>query len=230
MIENASNDTEQQPNSDVGTSTGSVIPAWHESLPDDLKSNENITGHENVEALARSYVDLQGKQPVVPKSNEYQYELPEGVTLDETQQQSIDNFKAIATKLGITQRQFKGLIDYEFKTLTQAGQRATESRKAALEENKQKAIDSLTDEWKQDFDSNMEKVKKVKNLMFEEDFNNFLNETGLGNDVRLMKGLLKIASQISEDVFINGKLPPAGLKRGADGRPILQYPSMEAKT
>ena len=89
------------------------------------------------------------------------------------------------------------------------------------QENRRKAAaEALRKEWGGEYDGNIARVQKVNKLFGDDGWVQFLNE-GAGNDPRLVKTLVKIAKQFSEDTLETGRLPTRIQERREPG--LLDY-------
>jgi hypothetical protein len=173
----------------------------------------------DVPALAKSYADTKALIPVVPaKADDYKFEFPKGLQIDEAK---FNLEREAAKNLGLTQAQFEGLHKHAIAEYVRV------SEAVAAEGEKVKA--ELTREWggPQKFEENKVKVEKAAELFFGKDV--FKQEV-LQNNPVIMRGLLKIATKLSEDTLKIGTGAGADNRPiGLDGRPMLRFPSMEGK-
>lgn len=88
--------------------------SWIESLSDaELKESKSLSNFKDVEALAKSYVNLEKKlgapkEPEKYELDDYGYELPEGY---QGNNEILDNIKGKAAELGVKPEAFKTLIE-----------------------------------------------------------------------------------------------------------------------
>ena len=115
---------ESSPSLFVQADTGEYVayeppepPAFHDTLPEDLRESEHLKEVENTETLARYYVDLKKDYLAPPAEPDgYELEFPEGFPVDET---AVSNFKKLAFENGVNQKQFAELANYEIQRYQQ---------------------------------------------------------------------------------------------------------------
>jgi hypothetical protein len=199
-----------------------------ETLPEDLRESEHLKEIKGADELARYYVDLKSNWIKPPDTADgYEFEKPDGYELDE------ESFKAIkqtAFENGVNQKQFDALMKFD----ADRSIKMLESVKSAIESHRTEAEASLKKDWGDNFEKNLEAAKSVLNheKLADPQFKKFLEDTRFGDNPEVIKFFHKIASAISEDSFIKpgkgGDIP--GQKRTEDGRPMLNFPSMEKKS
>jgi hypothetical protein len=220
-----------------GGDTGYTPSEFVTSLGDELSANESFKGIETPQDLAGKYLELnkthqelQGQLEGIAKPPESPdaYELPavpEGINFNEDMSKELTTQ---AHQLGITQDQLKGLTDWHFNALTA-------QRDAIIKANDDMMV-SLKAEYKGKFDETVARVNQLVDRMPE--FKAMLSQTisGENGELSLMrtnphvfKALAKFASMISADSMPDD---PGGVGGGerpktADGRPMLNYPSMK---
>jgi len=235
---------------------GGVIPAWMAQNPDDLKTNEILAKNPTIGDLSRNYLDLHGKSAnavQIPgkdatdedratfyqrlgrpdKPDGYQFEemkLPDGL---EYSKDTEKEFRKVFHGLGLSNEQatnihksYMGMLVSEHKKLGELSKQYQE-----------KTIQTLKDEWKDDYSSNVELANKGRKKASDlagvpEEFTKFMNDSRLGDHPLFLKVFHAIGKAISEDTAL-GTGGGAGLAtdvpRGPDGRPLLRFPSMEKK-
>ena len=112
-------------------------PAFHETLPEDLRESEHLKEVDNTETLARYYVDLKKDYLAPPETADgYEVQFPEGFSVD---QDALSAFKKVAFENGMNQKQFTELANLEISR-----QQATfEKLKAAMESRQAEAEKAL---------------------------------------------------------------------------------------
>ena len=182
-------------------------------LPEDIRENETFKDMD-VGKLATSYLDIQGKVPVLPeKPDEYNFEFPEGVPFDEAENKL---FKDYALDIGLTQDQFARLNEYDVKRMG----RIMESYEAKQKETWQQ-IKQETGLEESEIDKRIEEVSKALGL------EKLMERLDLKADPDFAKALLNIKDKISEDVL---KIAASGGKSrptGPDGQPRLIFKDMD---
>jgi len=182
-------------------------------LPEDLRENETFKDMD-VGKLATSYLDIQGKVPVLPgKPEEYNFDFPKDVPFNEADHKL---FKEFALESGLTQKQFEALNDFDIQRIS----RVMESYEAKREEA-WKQIKQDTGLEESEIDKRMEAVSKA--LGWEK----MMERMDLKADPDFVRGLLSIKDKISEDVLKTGISITKSRPKGPDGTPRLEFPDME---
>jgi len=201
------------------------------SLPEDLRGNELFAGFEDLGGLANSFLEKSGQLserdetigrlnqsiPVVPESPDgYEFSTPEGFSEEDLQE-----FRQFAHDTGMTQDQANRAMEHSIKI-----QRAAEQNKLEAEAN---AIGTLKTEWGDNFETNAKMATDAVARFGGDELKAFLNESRLGNNPLLIKMFHKIAVAISEDSLLTGNQGrvPKERRRGIDGKPMLNFHSME---
>lgn len=196
------------------TPTGFQAPAeWAESETfKPFIKEDNGAKLVDVQALGKTYADLQAKIPVVPaKADDYKVELPKDFPVDEV---DVKLQKELAKNLGLTQAQYEGIVKHDLSRFARVADEMAKTVEAA------KA--TLTKEWggPQKFEQNLAMARKAAELFF----GDALKNHDLGNDPALIKGLYKIATKLSEDTLKSGGGSGADSRPiGIDGRPMIDY-------
>jgi hypothetical protein len=204
-------------------------PAFKDSLPEDLRGSEHLSEVEDGAQLARYYVDLKSNQHLPPDSADgYEFEFPEGFDLDEDTQ---GQFKQLAFDKGLSQDQYKDLMSFEIERYNAA----LEAVNKSIDDRAAESEKALKTEWGNDYEKNVEAAKSVINhqALADESFKSFLNETRFGDNPEVIKFFHRLSQLISEDSLkkpgVGQDSEPAGVKRGEDGRPMLDFPSMDGQ-
>ena len=202
-------------------------PAFHETLPEDLRESDHLKDVEDGGQLARYYVDLKSTYLKPPDTAEgYEFEKPEGFDLDET---TFAQFKNIAFENGVNQKQFAELMNLEVSRASAA----IEARKKAVTDYRAQSEAELKTEWGDKYEQKLDAARNfLKNdAVADEAFSKFIEDTGFGDHPQVIRLFSKLSDLISEGVLIKpGSGDGAGgPKVGEDGRPMLSFPSMEGK-
>ena len=216
-----------------------VVPWVKELEGFDEQTRSKLSRFKTSKDVAKSYLELEkrlGASVVIPGKDATQSEkdefakrlgrpeAPDGYELDQVylpdgvtrQENSEEAFKRMAYELGLTKDQGKKLYKY---ATTQAFEGVAALRKAQ-DQKRMEAAASLKKEWGAEYDGNLAKVQKINKLFGDDDWVQYLNE-GAGNEPRLIKVLVKIAKQFSEDTLETGKLPSRTPERREPG--LLDY-------
>lgn len=203
-------------------------PAFHETLPEDIRESEHLKEVEDGVQLAKYYVDLKSNQVLPPESPDgYAFETPDGYDLDT---ETFDAFKKVAHETGISQKQFDAMMKIEVDRFSKARQTMEDT----INNNQAEAERELKSEWGEGYDQKLESAKQLLNheKLVDDGFKQFLEDTRFGDNPQVIRFFAKLADAISEDSFRQpgkGDLP-SGPKIGEDGRPMLKFPSMEGKS
>jgi len=200
-------------------SDGSFKDEFYSALPDDLGSHSSVQQMKNITDLAKSYQNTKGlvgkkleefwtsddpsimakrKEVMgVPDSAEgYDIqlpEMPEGVPYDET---ALNDFKGIASELGITKEQAAKLVEWDAGRATKAFEGISEQVKQTTAQ----AEESLRKEWGTKYDYNLSKIEQAVDYLGVRDE---INNLGLGANPTYLKMILeKIVPAISNDKLV----------------------------
>jgi hypothetical protein len=181
-----------------------------------LRGHESLKGFENLDSLAKGYIELRESQPVIPESVDgYAIDVPQGITVN---QADLSSFKETALKLKLTPDQYKGVMEFEF---TRAA-RINDDYNQTTDKNKKALQKELGD----NFDAALQKANKV--LEKAPGGKDLLNSVDLSNHPALFKLMTWIGEHISEDILETGGSASHGDTRPRDdaGNPQLKYASM----
>jgi hypothetical protein len=177
---------------------------WKSTLPAELRDNPSIKLFNDLPALAQSFIKSQSMigadKIVVPGKNatdddwkgvfsklglpetvdKYDLKFQEGVTIDKD---FTDNFKKVAHQAGILPKQAQALADWFSKSNQEAEGKTMETLKA----QRTQQLEGLKTEWGAAFDKNLQKAQQVVTELGDKDLIEFLDKTGLGDDVRMVK-------------------------------------------
>lgn len=149
--------------------------------------------------LARETAEAKANE--VPETYEA-YKLPEGVQVDEA---LLGEFNTVAKELGLTQAQAQKLVDLQAKTAA-AGETG---REEFLAQALKTQSDAWVNEIKSDpelggakFEATVSTAVKAISTFFGDDFRQLLNDSGIGNNPALIRGMHKIGLAISEDKLV----------------------------
>jgi hypothetical protein len=207
---------------DTGEYVEYTPPSFHETLPEGLRDSEHLKNISDNAQLAENYANLIKDQPVVPgDSSGYSFDFPDDFNLDAD---TFSSIKEKALELGITQKTFQGLMEFE----VERERVAEETYRNTVARNREAAENQLKTEWGDNYDSKRDSAVKFLDRFQDENFRTFLEETKFGDNPTVIRFFANLAEKISEDAFINpGSRPPTGeQRRGEGGEPMLDFPSM----
>lgn len=190
--------------------------------PEDLRAEPSLAAIKTVQDLAKGYVSAQkligAKRTAIPGDNatdaqwgEFfnavgrpdspdKYEVPD-VKVDDSLKPNADRLKLVQKKmhdLGFTPKQARGIMEYYMTSMNEqflASKAATETQSSA-------ATAGLKQEWGEKFDTNVDIAKGVIRKFAGADgdaFLTYLDQSGMGSNVQLIKFLHKVGSAVLED-------------------------------
>lgn len=236
-------DTPENPG--TGGSTGGE---WRSQLKGDLQGNEFFNQYQTVSDLGKWSLDAQGKlkdaetklnsalfvpgddakpEDVAafysklgrPESPD-KYDLkkptyPDGIPYDEAGEKW---FREAAHGLGLNGKQAQALFDkYHERVLGDL--QAIETKRA---EAKKTAEATLRGEWGDKYDENIALVGRALKKFGNDEFVQFVDQSGLGNNPMMLKVFHNIAAAMSEDSLVTGEKAKEPRIPGQ-----LSYPSMK---
>lgn len=103
-------------------------------------------------------------------------------------------------ELGLSKSQAQALHDW----WNQKGLEADKASQVFVAQQQEATVSTLKTEWGQKYDENIALAKRAVNTFGGNEFAKYLDETGLGNDVRLIKAFVQIGQKISGDHLHTG--------------------------
>lgn len=199
-----------------GEPGGVEKPGWMAGLKADLRENEVLAGHKTVTDLAKAYLEsgpAEGSVKIpgddasedeieayreamgIPgKPEEYELKVGDDTLIGKDADQ-VEGLKKTAAEMGLTQDQAQKL----FETQDQQAKAYMEQALKESQDNTKKAMDAMRKEWGGDYDKKMATAQKTTRKLFGEDFAKYLDDSGLGNDARMIKAMATLGETISED-------------------------------
>lgn len=205
-----------------GGAGGSDI-SWRDSLPDDMRNHPAIQDFKDITGLTKSYLSQQemiGKDRIaIPgeedtegwsklytklgrpdKAEGYEYKAPEGSEGLNIDNELVSQYQKKFYELGLSKKQGEALFNLYNENVVGKIKGLT----AEAEKRRQDTQTLLKAEWGQAYEQNLNMAKNVIKELGDPDLIPFLEETGLGNDPRLVKIFYNIATKTSEDNFKQG--------------------------
>ena len=198
-------------------------PEWMQSLPEEMQSNESLTKFSDIESLAGSYVNAEkmiGKDTITIPTTEDEWSsaynrlgrpeeasgyelktpegLPEGVNLDETM---INEFKSKAHEAGLNQSQIEALNSWYWEHTSKSYEALNDGATTAQEQS----VTDLKKEWGERYDVNLTMATRAVEQFGGDDFVNYLEETGLGNNPQMVRFMHNVAKANLEEGNIEGQ-------------------------
>ena len=210
-------------NEDQGNA-GDVTNSWRDALPKEIRDHEAIRDMGKPGELASAYIEMAaGSENSVaipgedatdedrdafygklgrPDSGE-DYSIEVGEDLPDATKLYFDDefmgaFKDGAFAAGLNQDQAQKVFGDFSKAFGAKAEAMKEQLRTATEKQ-------LKGEWKGNFNENLKKSQLALKKLFGEDFAGYLEDTGLGNDARFIKGFLNAYEQIGEDRIVTGQ-------------------------
>lgn len=210
-----------------GQGSGAVAPQdggnWYDSLPEDIRSDQNITKFDSTEALAKSYINAQqliGRDKIpMPVTDEdwsnvynrlgrpedvtgYKIDAPEGVEINQDAQNS---FLEMAHKAGFNQNQVEMLAQWEFARSQEAQNASQQSSEQAFND----AINGLKNEWGNAFEQNANIAVRAAGEFLNDADRDFLanakiDGVNVGDHPAFLKMFHKIGTQMMEGKQLEG--------------------------
>ena len=211
----------------TGDGTGNGGADFRATLPEGVRDHEAFQSMENLEALTQGYLDLSGKVRELPQLpadvDGYEALPPEGVKLDEGR---VNAFKAEAHKLGLTQEQFLGLVNYDVQRAGEATEAMKKQRQVALDA----AVVTLKDDWGDKYEENANIAENAVNKLTSPAFQELLIKSGLNDNPIVIHTFHNLGTVLNEDQFVSAQRKASKDRpTGETGKPRLKFPSMEEK-
>ena len=220
--------TESSSATTVVDDSGVNIQDWRSSLPDDLKSEASIATFKTPADVAKAYVNAVKKigadKIVVP--NQYTTDdewqgifqklgLPESIDQYDVNMVEGDDdtngvfakVKEAAWKAGVLPRQTQAI----YEAFVEASKGVQSQISNEYDTRVLEGINSLKQEWGMAYDSKIRAARAaVKHFGEDQKLSEYLDESGLGNDPKLIKLFAKLGETLKEDVV-------KGAEDSADG-------------
>lgn len=220
-----------------GAGAATLVPDWRESLEPSIKDHPSLANFKTPADVAKSYVNVQqliGKKgvplpskeadpmqeggnmeyntvydtlgrPSDPKAYEIpDVKLPEGLAAPTEQQ--ITGFKELSHKIGLLPHQVKALYQWNQEQATGMYTGHQEGVVKGLQESEA----AMRQEYGKQFDGNLNNARNLIAKFGGQEVAAALESSGLGNNPHLIRMMVKIAGQFTEDGNIQlGEAQPA---------------------
>lgn len=197
---------------------------WMNNLPEDMRSDKNLSKFDDITALAKSYgelssklgnsVNLLGNEPTPEEINSFysklgrpesvdgyelaQHEVPEGLEIGEDQ---IKAFKQVAFDIGLTPNQTNAV----YKAIGDQRVNDYNRHMKTLENAKVEVQQALDKKWGDKAEANREIMNRAyKHFAGDQSLDEFLKVTGADSSIGLQEMFYNIGVAMSEDRFITG--------------------------
>ena len=199
------------------SSENNPLSTWRDSLPEDIRNDPSLQSFKDVDGLAKSYIHAQkmvgsektsiprddwtdsdwaGHYDKLGRPDTYEnYKNPDGVEADLT-----DSKKALY-EAGLSSRQADTVLAH-FNEMRE-GLLAESDQK--FEQNVNEAREELTKEYGRDAAHKLDVAKGVLQKFGSQELIDQLNDSGMGNNVELIKALVNVGDLIIEDDVRGGR-------------------------
>lgn len=219
---------------DTGTVISEGQPSWRDSLPEDLRGDDSISHIKSVEELVKTnksaqaalghdrtriptesstpeeWKEFYGKVGRPKESKDYNLAASEKVSEENRlPAEVISGYAEEAHRLGLNTKQASELLGWYEQTTVQGSDKMNQ----VIESGKLEAQNKLKSEWGEAYDQKIE-LARAASRAGGEDFVAALDESGAGNDPRVIKFLAeKVGAMMGEDRMVgvartNMKLTP----------------------
>lgn len=186
--------------------------AWRQNLPENLRDKP-----------AEELVEVFNQTQPPAAADQYTYQLGENTTYTDSEFGVLRDM--MHQRVGLNDQQFSAFM----KVMEEGREMMTVGREKVATRERETALQALSDDIGAE-EANVA-VTNATNFLrrtADGDFINFLEETGLGNDTRVIKYFSLMNTLISEDALRGFTPAPASkqMERTPGGTPQLDFPSM----
>lgn len=190
---------------------------WRAHLSEEFSQDPSLTVFKDINDLAKSYINTKKMVGAdkIPMPGKYATDeewrgvmhklgLPEQMDSYELNPAEGDlnddlfgGFKEAAFQAGVLPKQAQGIYDWFQKASADMQEQQMAQQQAQVEAN----INELKQEWGPAFNDKLTLAKAAVKHFGSEDMMNYLDESGLGNDAKVIKMLSKVGEVLTEDQF-----------------------------
>ena len=191
---------------------------WKDFVSEDLRGNSSLDKFTSLDGLAKSYLNAEsmiGKDKIVIPTNEdefglaydamgrpenadsYDLKYPEGM---DSKSDLSSGFRQMAYDTGMSQDQ----IGKIFNWYNEMNVSVAADQKTAHEAGMDESVGILKKEWGENYDANVEMASRVGQEFGDQEFMDFLADSGAGNNPAMIKFLHKIGELGGEDNLEGG--------------------------
>lgn len=197
------------------TASGSTTTSWRDTLPEELKNDMKLSQFKDVGDLAKAYQhahSLIGKKGVIvpgekasdqewehffksvgrPDLDKYEVAAPKDKKVNP---ELVAKFKEAAHKTGLLPKQAQKVLEFYVEQEHEASVQAA----AMTAKQRTEGVEALKKEWGQGWDKNVSLAKLAVKEVGGDEFAKYLEETGLGDDTRLIQVMAKVGALLGED-------------------------------
>ncbi len=208
------------------TTTGEK--SWRDTLPEDIKNDPSLLPFSDIGNLAKSYISTKqmvGKKGAivpdwakstpeeqqaffksigVPDADKYDVAPPKDVKVNP---EIVKQFKDAALKNGLLPKQANEILGWYTKLESDAVGKAGDARETQRKEQ----MEGLKKEWGDGFQKNIASARLAVKEIGGDDFIKYLDESGIGNDINVIKFAAKAAKLLGEDRLREGGVTSEGI-------------------
>lgn len=192
-------------------------PKYVHQLNGDLKSNEHVLKHQNINDLVSDYVsyaqradrlvELPGDdadeqtrnqffEKIRPQSpDEYELPVPDGVEPNKEQEAE---FRKLAHEAGLTKQQAAKINEWAATQATQQMQQSQQQR--------QQAIQALQKEWGDEYQGRIAEVKRAFQEVGGDEFAKYMEQSGESTNPLMVKFFHNVWQKIKPDELVEGSV------------------------
>jgi len=192
----------------AGGEGGSSAPEWLGSLSEDIRADESLAAYESLDDLAKSHLELKGKVPVIPEKADG-YTPPDGVMDELKGMEGVDADGVIkawqenAHKYGMRPETAQKLLQDEIKNAKEAKGKQEERLSNHIKESVQKTTEALKQEWKGDFQANLDAADQALSRIFSQPVIDAIKLSGMAFNKDFILDLHKLSPHVTEDMIDN---------------------------
>jgi len=181
-----------------------------ETLPQAVRDLPELSGVADIDGFVNRISDIT-KGPQAPDN--YEFQIPEGL---QPQQEIMDRFKSVAKEAKLNQKQADKVLEMWHELQFQA--------KSNMDQAAETASTTLKKEWGKDYENNLAMSRNAVAKFGGKDLAEYLDSSGLGNHISLIRTFQMIGAAMSEDsvVGLEPQIKPAEIKRW-NGLPLLDF-------
>lgn len=197
---------------------------WKEVIPEDIRQDPSLGSIKDIASLAKSYIHAQklvGKDKIIiPDQHATDDDwkgvfkklgLPESIDKYQIKADGFDEgflgkFKEFAYNNNLMPQQSEKLLSF-YKDF------ADESLKGSQEQTEQirtEAVSGLKKEWGNAFEKNLAIAQGALKQFADKDTLQYIEESGLGNDTKMVKLFHQIGAKMGEDQFVGDAKKQSG--------------------
>ncbi len=168
------------------TTTPTTYGDWRDEVPAKFIKDGEVDHANLVKSYRHLETKMRAKNAPPEAADKYEFKAPEGVELTDEMKADIEQHKARALELGLSQKQFE---EYTADLYELAGE-----LNAQYAPSREKTEAALKEAWKGDYDKNLELAKKA--------FSRYGSEAEIaevGNNPAALRLLAKIGAELRED-------------------------------